>query len=824
MKRRACHKHERSSRFSKPPLVRAPCCRYARPIHVSESHRDLEQRLIGKLVGGKYLPEARIGTGGMGVVLRARDSLRDGPDVALKALLPELMAGEVGARFLRESELAKGILHPHVVPTLDSGHDAEHGIHYLVMPLMNGRDLAAALEELGALDPVAAVRIALQAARGINAAHRRGIIHRDVKPANLFLHQDAQGEVLVRVCDFGIAKQLGGGELTATGSNLGTPDYASPEQLQNAKHVDERTDVWSLGATLYEMLCGAAPFSHIESVFDLVSAILKDDVPHLQDRAPWLEPGLALAVHRALSRDPNQRQATLEEFADELRPYSEGDELLTPERISAVTPERRRQTLERADLSATSLAAEPPKSAESDELGLLDRKLSGKYRVIRLIGKGGMGAVYEVEAEDARRLAAKVVAGAQNAGASVLPRFAREAKAASAIVSPHVVATYDAGTDEELGFPYIIMELLTGVDLSSLLKREGALEPVVAARLVVQAARGVAAAHAVGVVHRDIKPANLFLHIDGESGAVTAKVCDFGVAKRTRTDLWGGASHLNLTRSGGMLGSPMYMSPEQAKNAKAVDERTDVWSLAVVLWEALSGKRLWGGQTSLGELIVAICTEPIPRIEAVAPWVPRDLARLVHRGLERDPAERPQTVHAFIGALEKFTDGSDRVTREQLQGLSEELQSELTSQVPADQKAARVKPAAKHAPQPQKRAERRAGGTGVLGLVAVALVSGGVAAGVAYYGMLSAITPESDSSAALLTVPPTTSAELVVEPADARVSIDGRALPVTNGRVPLAGKPGTRFRVVIEHGGRRKATEVELDESGNPEPRQVELN
>jgi len=114
----------------------------------------------------------------------------------------------------------------------------------------------------------------------------------------------------------------------------------------------------------------------------------------------------------------------------------------------------------------------------------------------------------------------------------------------------------------------------------------------------------------------------------------------------------------------------MYMSPEQAKNAKAVDERSDVWSLSVVLWEALSGQRLWGGQTSLGELIVAICTEPIPQLDAVAAWVPRDLARVVHRGLERDPELRLSSMRALIESLSVFSGGTDRVQKAQLVAMT----------------------------------------------------------------------------------------------------------------------------------------------------------
>ncbi len=627
----------------------------------------------GELLAGRYRLDALIGLGGMSSVYRATDL--EGRLVAVKVLYPELLDSEASLRFEREAKHVRELSHPHVASVLAAGRDEALGAHFLIMPLLSGRDLDNVLEEHGALAPESAVRIALQAGRGLSAAHRIGVVHRDVKPGNLlFDHEGA--EVIVKVCDFGIAKRLGAWSeesLTATGSQLGTPDYAAPEQLRNAKGVDERADIWGLGATLYQMLCGVAPFSHIESVAELIVAICNDDVPHLQDRAPWVEAGLARAVHRALNRDPNLRPATVEDFADRLRRFSGGDELLDDARITRVSGEIRKRVEGRADL-ALSIAQPPPSgSSQADPLGIRGKRLSNRYKVLRLIGKGGMGSVYEVEDSNGTRLAAKVVsAGMANASPTALERFAREARAASDINSPNVARTIDTGSDEALGMPYIIMELLRGVELSAVLKKEGALDPQVAVRLVVQGASGVAAAHARGVIHRDIKPANLFLQIEEATQEVTVKVCDFGVAKRTRlTEADSAASHLSLTRTGGMLGSPMYMSPEQAKNAKAVDERTDVWSLSVVLWEALSGQRLWGGQTSLGELIVAICTEPIPQLESLASWVPRDLARVVHRGLDRDPSLRPASVRALIDSLSAFTGGSERVQKAQLVALTE---------------------------------------------------------------------------------------------------------------------------------------------------------
>jgi serine/threonine protein kinase len=389
---------------------------------------------------------------------------------------------------------------------------------------------------------------------------------------------------------------------------------------------------------------------------------------------------LTRVVHRALAHAPEARFATCEEFAEALRPFSGGDELLLESALTTVPSETRSQIAERADLSVDQdVPPPPPPDDGGDELALIGKKLDGKYEVRRLLGRGGMGAVYEVHTESGDKLAAKVISrGMAGDNPAALMRFAREAKAASAIVSPNVCRTLDAGTDEALGLPYIIMEFLDGIDLSTVLKSQGALDPQVAVRLALQSASGIAAAHARHVVHRDIKPANLFLAIDEKTRAVTVKVCDFGVAKRKRSeDGQSKVSHYSLTRTGGMIGSPMYMAPEQARNAKSVDERADVWSLSVVLWEALSGLRLWGHQTSLGELIVAICTEPIRRLEEVAPWVPKDLARVVHKGLERDLRQRTPNMHALIAGLELFAGGSDRVHADQLSGIDETRRAEL---------------------------------------------------------------------------------------------------------------------------------------------------
>ena len=654
------------------------------PVATPEAQARAES-LLGSTLADRFRLEALLFAGKAGATYAA--AADGGERAVVKVLYPELMLGEAGMRFQREAQRWPALRHPHVQAALGAGTDEPSALHYVAWATPAGHTLEETLAGAGALDPTIAVRVTMQIARGLEAAHRIGLLHRGLRPSAVLLEPGVNGELVVFVREFGLFQPTlasGAPAVTDPANLLDPPDYSAPEQLRNAERIDERADVFSLGAVLYEMLSGSPPFGHLDDTSDVVTSVLTDEVPHLQDRAPWIGPELTRVVHRALAHNPNARFATCEEMLAALRPFSEDDELVPNTSLRTVGSETRSRIAARAEV-----AMEPPPrstllAAETDDMALVGRQLDGKYRVLGLLGRGGMGSVYEVEGPDGDRLAAKVISrGTAGDNPAALLRFAREAKAATAIQSLNVVRTLDAGTDEALALPYIIMELLHGIDLSKVMKAEGALEPQTAVRLVLQAGRGIAAAHARHIVHRDIKPANLFLEIEQQGNReVTVKVCDFGVAKRKRVEEGGFAhSHMSLTRTGGMLGSPMYMAPEQARNAKSVDERADIWSLSIVLWEALSGERLWGDKKSLGELVVSICTEPIRRLEEVAPWVPKDLARVVHKGLERDLSQRTPSMHSLIAALELFAGGSDRVTGEQLVGMSEERLAELTRRV-----------------------------------------------------------------------------------------------------------------------------------------------
>jgi serine/threonine-protein kinase len=358
---------------------------------------------------------------------------------------------------------------------------------------------------------------------------------------------------------------------------------------------------------------------------------------------------------------------------------------------------------------------------------LVGKVLAGKYTLEARLGEGGMGAVYRARNTSDEPVAIKVIRP-DRAGTSpdATRRFVREARVAMAIQSPHVVRVLEVDSDAALGAPYIVMDLLVGQDLSSQIERKGPLDAGVVCALFAQACAGLTAAHEAGVVHRDIKPANLFLHEQGD--AVVVKVCDFGIAKKTSEFAGAESTASELTSTGGMLGSPYYMSPEQARNAKGVDARSDLWSLSISLYEALAGQRPWPSQMSLGELIFTITTQDVPPLAAAAPWVPEALCALVHRGLHRDPALRWGSAREMREALLPFA-AATSIAREG-----------LLSVPPAQREAAsRRRPvsAAQTEAQPSTvRSLRRSRSTPLLALGGMLVA--GLAAGIAWQSRPSA--------------------------------------------------------------------------------------
>lgn len=270
--------------------------------------------------------------------------------------------------------------------------------------------------------------------------------------------------------------------------------------------------------------------------------------------------------------------------------------------------------------------------------------ISGKYRLGTVLGLGAMGTVWSAyhEALD-QTIAIKLIAKEYSQSREARHRFRVEATAAAKLRSRFVVQVYDSGETEE-GLPYLVMEMLSGETLERRLDHGPVpLEDVV--RITAQVARGLSLAHQQNIVHRDLKPANIFLAHSEDDGGEVAKVLDFGIAKVSDVN-----QSTSTTRTGTVLGTPQFMSPEQVRGLKSVDSRADIYSLGMVVYNMLTGKLAFEGE-AFGDLLLSICTKDLPSVHEAAKWLPQELDVWFYRCCARDPDDRYQTADEAAEAL-----------------------------------------------------------------------------------------------------------------------------------------------------------------------------
>src|SRR3954468_4878485 len=274
----------------------------------------------------------------------------------------------------------------------------------------------------------------------------------------------------------------------------------------------------------------------------------------------------------------------------------------------------------------------------------------GNYTLVEKLGQGGMGVVYLAEHRRiGRRAAIKFLLPALSQDADVVTRFFNEARAASVIKHPGIVEIYDCDVVDDQA--YIVMEYLEGESLATTLRRTGALasEPIAMAAIVGQIASGLAAAHRKEIIHRDLKPENVFLSVEEAARApFVVKILDFGIAKLTAPG--GGGSN---TRTGGLLGTPIYMSPEQCRGLSTIDHRADIYALGCVLFELATGRHVFVKEAS-GDLLVAHIIETPPRVSDFRPDIPSWMDDLVARMLAKGPDDRPSSMDEIVSAVESF--------------------------------------------------------------------------------------------------------------------------------------------------------------------------
>ncbi|MBK8480231.1 MAG: protein kinase [Proteobacteria bacterium] len=640
---------------------------------------------------GAYLLLAPLARGGMGelhLAVNAQSDLRK--LYVIKQILPQLTDQDFAARFAEEVRLAAQLSHGNLVPVFEGGRLERR--YYLVMEYIEGKDLRTVWARLGQLEQRCPLPVALhlvrEVCRALEYVHTwgdLGLVHRDISPPNVLLSYSGE----VRITDFGLAVRRVRVQHTAPGILFGKLSYMPPEQALRGT-LDARTDVYATGVILWELVTGQRLFPREGSQRDRLHRAAYPQVPRPSTIDPTLPPELDAIVARALAPRGDDRYASAElmrqDLAALLARLAPTTDATTVQQllVDLYGPQIEQERRERGAIVAAALAAGrttltapirqaitaeqprsplPRRSPHGPEATTLPMALRGdstspravmaprlalgtilgdRYRVDGLIGEGGMGMVYSATHLGLdKHVAVKVLHELYGQQPDAVWRFRHEARAASRIGHPNIIAIYDSGTTDD-GAVYFAMEHLDGQDLADVLRVEGRLDVERTVRIGAQICEALAAAHQAGIVHRDLKPENVFLTAR-EGNVDFVKVLDFGIAQALPVE------------DGVAMGTPEYMAPEQA-TGRACDHRSDIYSVGSLLYEMLAGQPPHWGETVV-EIFDHMANGSITPLRDQRPELPEALAQTIHWALAPDPADRPQSMAHLAYELNKLASG-----------------------------------------------------------------------------------------------------------------------------------------------------------------------
>jgi serine/threonine protein kinase len=556
--------------------------------------------MIGKVIKGTYRILEELGRGTVSTAYVAEDTAHE-RRVALKIIHPDLSGeGQFTSRFTQEARLLTEFDSPHAVRVLDFGTD--EGLDYVVMEYIEGTALSTVLGPVGTFRVKRALGIIRQVARGLEDAHDRGVVHRDIRPTNIMVAADG----VARVMDFGLAAGTDLNRLSSSGM-VGTPHYLAPELTEAGREADIRADIYSLGVTLFEMLAGQRPYE-ADDAAEIVRKHLQEPVPSVRQFNEEIPGEVDDLVRKCLAKEPRDRFQTPTEL---LRAIDEALE-----------------------------EKEPGLGLER----LLTGRTLGQCRLLEQLGRGGMAAVYKAyQSSLDRYVAVKVLPPSLAYSPDFAARFRREARAIARLNHPNILPVYDSGQEGELS--YLVMRYVEGGTLQEMLGKPMPLERVV--EIITQVGGALEYAHQEGIIHRDVKPSNVLMD-KGE----WAFLSDFGLAKMVETSV-------QLTKTGA-LGTPAYMAPELGKGEPA-DERSDIYSLGIVLYEMLTGRVPFKAPTPMAVVLEHIST-PLPVPRTINPDIPEAVEQVLLKALAKDPADRFRCMGEMVTALQKAVGREPGVT------------------------------------------------------------------------------------------------------------------------------------------------------------------
>jgi serine/threonine protein kinase len=631
-------------------------------------------RVFGRLLLLKLLAR-----GGMGDVYLAASTGIEGAEracVVKTVRRDHIHDGSFLARFLDEARVQSQLNHPGVAQVLEASTD-ENGEPFTVVEYVEGRSLSDIRQraiQLGCrVGWAEAVSVAIEMSQALAHVHERsgadgsplGIVHRDLSPQNVMIGYAGE----VKLIDFGTARGHNRKCHTVAGVVFAKPGYVAPE-VARQQVGDGRIDLYALGIMLWELCKGTRFLSgdaqkHLED-----AAAGKIVVPKLAESigAP---PLLDEIIEKLTLNDPDERYASASLAVMDLArllseaPSTKGSERGVRARVSILMrtlwphePARSRADFARLLKEARSLIAlvHTPTGGKAQELALAQsarisddpQLLSGTpYRLARKIGEGASGVVYEAEhVELGRKVALKVLAAGHASATDAIERFRREARAVARLSHPNLVQLYDFGKSLD-GRVFLAMELLRGETLDRRIKRLGGMDWREAAELGIEVCKALEAAHGAGLVHRDLKPANLFL-----TDAGGLKLLDFGVAMAL-ADVVNDASE-KRQKGFAIFGTPEYMAPEQVAG-EVVDGRCDLYALGCVLYELVTGTRVFEGTSSVVIMGKQMREMPdAPRLRAPSRGIPEEVDAVILRALAKAPADRFATAAELGEALEEL--------------------------------------------------------------------------------------------------------------------------------------------------------------------------